>query len=418
MPHSSIRPSPAREPVARKAAAKLERPAFQQQKTMKALVWHKPQKVAIEEVPRPTLGSAGDIILKVTAATICGSDLHHYQNAMPAMMDGDIMGHEFMGIVEEVGPAVEKVKVGDRVVVSCVIACGECEYCLEGNTSFCDTTNPNPAVAALWGQSLAATYGYTHFMGGYAGGHAQYVRVPFADFNTLHVPPSMTDEQAVALSDTWCTGWMAADYAQAGKRSKTIAVWGLGPIGLTAMEAARTMGATDFIAIDHVPERLALAKSRFGAEVLDAKDDNVVERVMELTHRRGPDACIDATGFRYAKKIGHQLQRAGGLETDSIEALSEAIKCCRKGGIVVPIADYVGYANKFPIGAVMEKGLKVQSSQIHVHKYWKTVMAEIQAGRYDPTFTLTHTVPLEKAPEMYERWDEKKDGIIKVMLRP
>ena len=257
---------------------------------MKALLWRKPGKVEVQDVPRPTLGSAGDVILRVTAATICGSDLHHDHGAAPGMLDGDILGHEFIGVVEEVGPAVEKVKVGDRVAVACVIACGECGFCKELDTSFCDTTNQNPQ-ALLYGQSLAAAYGYTHQTGGYPGGHAQFVRVPYADFNTLHLPPEVTDEQAVALGDTWCTGWMAADYAHAAP-GKTLAVWGLGPIGLTALEAARAMGATDFIAIDRVPERLELAKQRHGAQVIDYDEqEDVVAKVLELTRRRGPDAC-------------------------------------------------------------------------------------------------------------------------------
>lgn len=409
---------PSKEPVGRKAAAKLDRPAFQQQKTMKAVVWQKPGEVRVETVPRPTLGSAGDAIVRVTAATICGSDLHHYHGAIPGMMQGDILGHEFIGIVEEVGPAVEKLKVGDRVVVSCVIACGECDFCKELNTSFCDTTNQNPAQALVYGQSLAAAYGYTHQTGGYPGGQSGFVRVPYADFNTLHVPEDVTDEQAVALSDTWCTGWMAADYAHAGP-GKTIAVWGLGPIGLTALEAARTMGATRFIAIDRVPERLELAKTRFGADVINYDhQEDVTAKVLELTNRRGPDACIDATGFRYTKTAHTKVEKTLRMETDSIDALSECIKAVRKGGRVVPIGDFFGYANHFPIGAVMEKGVTLQSSQIHVHKYWKTVMQAIREGRYDPTFTLTHKVPLERAPEMYELWDKKEGGVIKAMLLP
>jgi threonine dehydrogenase-like Zn-dependent dehydrogenase len=405
-------------PVGRKAAAKLDRPAFQQQKPMKALVWHKPEHVAVENVPRPTLGSAGDAIVRITAAAICGSDLHHYHGAMPGMMDGDIMGHEFIGIVEEVGPAVEKVKVGDRVAVSCVIACGECGFCLEKNTSFCDTTNQNPLQALEWGQSLAAVYGYTHQTGGHPGGHAGWTRVPYADFNTLKLPDDMPDEQAVALGDSWCTGWMAAEYAEAAP-GMTMAVWGLGPIGLLTMEAARAKGVTRFIAIDRVPERLEVARRRFGAATINYDEvSEIVPRVLELTSRRGADACVDATGFRYAKTVQHKVQKALRLEMDSIDALKEAIKSVRKGGRVVPIADFVGDANQFPIGAVMEKGVTMRSSQVHPHKYWNEVMQAILEGRYDPTFTLTHKVPLDQAPEMYRKWDKKEDGVIKVMLRP
>lgn len=418
LPRGPASPGPVREPVGRKAAAKLDRPAFQQQQTMRAVVWHKPGHLAVETVPRPTLGSAGDAIVRVTAATICGSDLHHYHGAVPGMMDGDILGHEFVGVVEEVGPAVENLRPGDRVAVSAVIACGECAYCLEGNTSFCDTTNQNPAQAALYGHSLAAAFGYTHQTGGYAGGQAGYVRVPYADFNTLHLPDRITDEQAVALGDTWCTGWMGADYARAGP-GKTLAVWGLGPIGLLTMEAARAMGATRFIGVDRVPERLELAKRRFGAEVVDYDaTPDVAARVLELTSRRGPDACVEAAGFRYTKTMHHKVQKTLRMETDSIDALHECIKSVRKGGVVVPLGDFVGFANQFPIGAVMEKGVTMVSSQIHTHKYWRTVMAAILDGRYDPTFTLTHKVPLDRAPEMYEAWDKKEGGLVKAMLLP
>lgn len=382
---------------------------------MKALVWHGPNDVRVDERPAPVLGGPGDAIVRVTRAAICGSDLHIYHGAIPGVMRGDILGHELVGIVEEVGKDVKNVAVGDRVVVSAVIACGACWFCQNGLFSCCDTTNPNPVLQLMYGHHTAGIFGYTHLFGGYDGGQAELVCVPFADVGCMKLPEDLSDDQAVLLSDSACTGWMAADVGEAGP-GKTVAVWGAGPIGLATMTAARAMGAERIIAIDNVPYRLQMARDRLGAETIDFDEDRPVLKLHELTHGRGPDVCIEVAGFRYAKSAIHKVERALKLETDAGDTLCEIMRAVRKGGNVTIMGDYIGLTNHFLIGALMEKGITVRTGQVHVQRYWKTILQNMQSGKYDPSFMVTHRLPLDQAAEGYRIFDQKVGGVVKVVL--
>lgn len=381
---------------------------------MQALVWHGAKDVRVEERPRPVLGGEGDAIIRVTHAAICGSDLHVYHHAMPDMRKGDILGHEFAGVVEEVGPAVRNLQPGDRVVVAAVIACGHCWFCREQLFSLCETTNPNPKMQLAYGHHIAGAYGYTHLSGGYDGGQAEYVRVPYADVGCMKLPEDIPSERGVLLSDAACTGYMAADLGQV--QGQAVAVWGAGPIGLSAMAAARTLGATRVFAIDNVEHRLNVARERCGAETINFDHDPPDTTLLELTHGRGPDVCIDAVGFRYAKSTLHKVERALKLETDSADVLSEALRAVRKGGRLIIIGDYLGYTNHFLIGALMEKAISVHTGQVHTHKYWQRVLSHMQKGTYDPSFIVTHRLPLKRAAEGFKLFDQKADGVIKVVL--
>jgi threonine dehydrogenase-like Zn-dependent dehydrogenase len=384
---------------------------------MKALVWHAPEDVRVEERPIPLVGGPGDAVIRVVRAAICGSDLHTYHGSIPGMRNGDVLGHEFMGIVEEIGPGVKTLQPGDRVVVAAVIACGACFFCESKLFSLCETTNPNPVMQLMYGHHIAGGFGYTHLAGGYDGGQAEYVRVPYADVGCLKLPDDVTDDQAVLLSDAACTGWMAADIGEV-RPGSTVAVWGAGPIGLSALTAARAMGAQRLIVIDNVPHRLKLARERLGAEAINFDEDRPVMALHELTHGRGPDVCIEAAGFRYAKSIVHKVERALKLETDAIDALSEVIRAVRKGGNIAIMGDFIGYTNHFPIGALMEKGITVRSGQVHVQRYWRDILEKMRTGAYDPSFIITHRLPLEQASEAYRIFDKKEDGVIKVVLSP
>ncbi len=382
---------------------------------MKALVWHGPRDVRVDERPTPVLGAPGDAIVRVTRAAICGSDLHIYHGSIPGICRGDVLGHEFVGVVEQVGAGVKTIAPGDRVAVAAVIACGVCEYCRRGQFSLCDTTNPNPILELAYGQHLAAGFGYTHLTGGFDGGQAELVRVPFADVGCLKLPDELSSDKAVLLSDAACTGWMAADVGEV-RPGKTVAVWGAGPIGLCAMAAARAMGAEQIFAIDNLPHRLRMAREKLGATTIDFNEDRPVIALHELTHGRGVDVAIEAVGFRYAKSIVHKVERALKLETDAIDAVSEVLRGVRKGGNVTIMGDYIGYANHFPIGALMEKALTVRTGQVHVQHYWRTVLEQMTTGKYDPSFIVTHHFPLERAPEAYRVFDRKEDGIVKALL--
>lgn len=384
---------------------------------MKALVWHGPEDVRVDERPDPVLGAPGDAIIRVTRAAICGSDLHIYHGSIPGVFPGDVLGHEFVGVVEAVGSGVKTLAPGDRVVASAVIACGACWFCDNGLFSLCDNTNPNPVMQLVYGHHLAAGFGYTHLTGGYDGGQADLVRVPFADVGCLKVPDDMSDDAAVLLSDAACTGWMAADVGEVGP-GKTVAVWGAGPVGLCAMAAAKAMGAERIIAIDDVPDRLAMARERLGAETVDFREDRPVIALHELTHGRGPDVAIELVGFRYAKSWVHKVEKALKLETDALDTVSEVLRAVRKGGNVTIMGDYIGYGNHFPIGAFMEKAITVRTGQIHVQRYWRTVMEQMRSGRYDPSFIVTHRMPLARAPEAYRTFDRKEAGVVKVVLVP
>lgn len=384
---------------------------------MKALVWHGPEDVRVDERPNPVIGGPGDALVRVTCATICGSDLHIYHGSIPGIRNGDVLGHEFVGIVEDVGADVKTLKPGDRVAVAAIIACGACWFCEKKLFSLCETTNPNPVMQMMYGHHVAAGFGYTHLAGGYDGGQAEYVRVPFADVGCLKLPDGIRDEQAVLLSDAACTGWMAADIGEVGP-GKTVAVWGAGPIGLAAMTAAKAMGAARVIAIDNVPYRLATARERLGIEAINFDEDPPVMTLQELTHGRGPDVCIEAVGFRYAKSLLHKVERAVKLETDALDTISEVFRSVRKGGNVAIMGDFIGYGNHFPIGALMEKAVTVRSGQVHAQRYFKLVMEKMLSGEYDPSFMVTHKLPLEKAVEGYKIFDKKEDGAIKVALQP
>ncbi|PCC69371.1 Threonine dehydrogenase [Nannocystis exedens] len=384
---------------------------------MKALEWHGAQDVRVVERPRPVLGEDHDVIVRVTATTICGSDLHLYHHSVPGMRVGDVLGHECMGIVEEAGPAVQSVRSGDRVVVSAVIAEGNCAYCQAGLYSLCDVTNPSEVMEALYGHCTAGIFGYSHLTGGYDGGQAEFIRVPFADVNCLPVPPTLSDEQVLFLSDIVSTGWHANELG-AVQPGDTVAVWGCGPVGLMAQAWARVRGAERVIAIDRVKYRLNVARQALGSEAIDLAEDDVMSTLRELTRGRGPDVAIEAVGFRYPKTLLHKVERALKLETDAIDTLTEAIRSLRKGGRLAIVGDYFGYANHLPVGAMMEKGLIVRGAQVHVQSYWRDLLRRIELGELDPTFVISHRMRLDEAAEAYRLFDRKEDNALKIVLRP
>ncbi|MEW6472820.1 MAG: zinc-dependent alcohol dehydrogenase [Actinomycetota bacterium] len=383
---------------------------------MRALVWKGVGKVAVEDVPRPAIGAPHEAIVKITSTTICGSDMHLYHASIPAMRKGDILGHECMGIVDEVGAGVEHLHVGDRVVVSAVIADGTCWYCRQGLFSACERTNRNVLVEEMYGAATGGIFGYSHLTGGYPGGQAEYIAVPYADVNTLKVPASLPDDKVLLLSDVVCTGWHATELGRVEK-GQTVAVWGCGPIGLMAQEWARFRGASQVVAVDRIGYRLEVAASR-GAVAVNFDEEDVIERTKELTDGRGPDVCIEAVGFRYVKSLHHRVQKTLKLETDSIDALNECIRSCRKYGWVSIVGDFMGHANQFPIGALMEKGLQAGSGQVHVQRYWHDLLAAIERGEFDPTFVISHRWPLERAAAAYDMFDGKEDNALKVVLTP
>ena len=390
---------------------------------MKALCWHGKEDVRVDTVDFPQIINPTDSIVKITATAICGSDLHLYDGYMPTMEKGDVLGHEPMGEVVEVGSAVKNLKVGDRVVVPFVIACGECYFCQKGMFSLCDNSNPNAEVAQkAMGHSPAGLLGFSHMLGGYAGGQAEYLRVPFADVGPIKIESDLSDEQVLFLSDIFPTGYMAAENAEI-EPGDTVAVWGCGPVAQFAIQSAWMLGAGRVIAIDRVPERLKMAETYGKAETINFDNENVYERLLELTGGRGPDRCIDAVG---AEAHGHgsvdavvdKLKAAAFLGTDRPHALREAIMSCRKGGTVSVPGVYVGLLDKFPFGALMNKGLTIRTGQTHVQRYLKPLLKKVEEGEIDPSFVVTHQVPLERGPEMYKTFRDKQDGCIKVVLRP
>jgi len=386
-------------------------------RSMICLEWFGTKDVRIGEKAVPLITEPGDAIIRVTSTTICGSDLHLYHNEFPGMQKGDVLGHEFMGIVEDVGNQVTTLAKGDRVVCSAVIACGKCSYCKEEKFSCCDNTNQSKEMEKQYGHRIAGLFGYSHLTGGYDGGQAEYVRVPLAEVNCLKVPSTLTDEQVLFLSDIACTGWHANELGDV-KEGQTVAVWGCGPVGLMTLMWAKFRGAKQLIAIDSVPERLLVAKEKLGAEVINFALEDPLEAVPKLAPREGPHVCIDAVGFRFPKSTLHKIQRALKLETDAPQVLSECIKTVRKGGTVSVVGDYLSMANAYPVGAFMEKGLTMRAGQVYVQKYWKTLLEYIEQGKVDPTFVITHRMPLEQAPRAYQLFDEKEDGCIKVILKP
>jgi len=388
---------------------------------MKAVCWERTHHVAVEDVPDPSILNPRDAIVRITSTAICGSDLHLYDGFIPTMQAGDILGHEFMGEVVEVGTGVSNLQKGDRVIVPFPIACGRCFFCTHDLWSCCDNSNPNAALAEkLYGFSGAGLFGYSHMMGGYAGGQAQYARVPYADVGPFKVPATLTDEQVLFLTDIFPTGYMAAENCDL-TGGETIAVWGCGPVGQFAIRSAFLLGAKRVIAIDTVPERLQMAADG-GAETLDSLHDDVFERLKDLTGGLGPDACIDAVGMEaHGAKADYWYDKAKTMTfmaTDRASALRQAINSCRKGGVVSVPGVYGGFVDKMPIGAAFNKGLTLRMGQTHVHKYLPRLLQHIERGDIDPSFVVTHTVSLDSAPDMYRTFRDKKDGCIKVVMKP
>jgi threonine dehydrogenase-like Zn-dependent dehydrogenase len=389
---------------------------------MKALCWYGTHDVRIARVPDPAILNPRDAIVKVTLTAICGSDLHLLDGFIPTMKRGDILGHEFMGEVVEVGSDVRVIHKGDRVVVPFTIACGRCYFCERGLTSLCDNSNPNAwMLEEVYGHSGSGLFGYSHMMGGYAGGQAEYVRVPFADVGPYKVPERLSDEQVLFLSDIFPTGYMAAEHCGI-TAGDTVAVWGCGPVGQFCIASAWLLGAGRVIAIDREPERLMMAADRGKAEVIDLTHTKVFEALQDMTGGRGPDACIDAVGLEaHGDTIGDWYDKAKTsmmLATDRISALRQAIHCCRKGGTVSIPGVYGGYLDKVPFGAAFSKGLTLKMGQTHVHRYIPILMDRIQRGEIDPSYVITHRVRLQDAPAAYKTFRDKEDGCIKVVLKP
>ena len=389
---------------------------------MKALCWHGKGKVSVDNVPDPAIQDDGDIIIRITATAICGSDLHLFDGYQPTMEDGDILGHEPMGEVVEVGRGVKRLKKGDRVVAPFVIACGSCFFCQRSEFAMCDRSNPNAEIARkAMGQSPAGMLGYSHMLGGFAGGQAEYLRVPHADVGPIPIPPEVTDEQALFLSDIFPTGYMAAENCGI-EPGDTVAVWGCGPVGQFAIRSAWMLGAGRVVAIDRVPERLAMAQQA-KAQTINFSEVKVFDRLMEVTQGRGPDRCIDAVGCE-AHGMGSfdaivdRVKTAFMLATDRAHVLREAIMCCRKGGTLSIPGVYIGMLDKIPMGPAMSKGLTFRMGQTHVQRYLRPLLEKIQSGAIDPSFVVTHRIPLAEAPQAYETFRDKKDGCIKVVLRP
>jgi threonine dehydrogenase-like Zn-dependent dehydrogenase len=391
--------------------------------SMKALTWHGKSDIRCESVPDPVIEDGRDAIIRVTACAICGSDLHIFNGVMPGMERGDVLGHETMGEVVEVGRDTKKLKVGDRVVVPFTISCGECFFCARGFFSACERTNPDKAKAEkLWGHSPGGLFGYTHLLGGYRGGQAEYLRVPYADVGPIKVPDGMNDEQALFLSDIFPTGYMAAEFCNI-QRGDTIAIWGCGPVGQMAIRSAFLLGAERVLAIDTVPERLALARAA-GAETIDfMNSDGVYENIQQKTNGRGADACIDAVGTEpdAASGADAMLDRAkysAFLGTDRPHVLRQAIQCCRNFGTVSIVGVYGGLVDKIPMGSAINRGLTFRMGQTPVQHYQAALLKRIEQGDIDPSFVITHRAKLEDGPELYKTFRDRKDGCIKVVMIP
>ena len=388
---------------------------------MRALCWHGVGKVGIENVSEPELLNSRDAIVKVSSTAICGSDLHLYNGYIPSVYRGDILGHEFMGEVVEVGSGVANLAIGDRVVVPFPIACGNCFFCSNEQHSLCENSNPNAWLAEkMWGHSPAGIFGYSHMLGGYAGGQAEYVRVPYADVGPIKVPDTLTDDQVLFLSDVLPTGYMAAENCDI-QSGDTVAVWGCGPVGLFAIASAKLLGAERVIAIDRFPERLSKAREA-GAETLDYESTDVLDTLRELTGGRGPDACIDAVGLEAHMHgiVGayDRVKQAMRMESDRPNALRQAMIACRNGGTLSIPGVYGGFIDKVPFGAVVNKALKIRSGQTHVQRYMKPLLERIERGEIDPSFIVSHHLSLDDAPLGYEAFRNKEDECIKIVLKP
>lgn len=389
---------------------------------MKALCWHGKGDIRCDDVAEPKIEHPRDAIIKITSCAICGSDLHIYDGVIPAMQRGDCLGHELMGEVVEVGSDNKALKPGDRVVVPFTIACGECFFCKRGFYSGCERTNPDAKKAEkLWGHSPAGLFGYSHLLGGYAGGQAEYLRVPYADVGPIKVPSELSDDQVLFLSDIFPTGYMAAEFCKILPED-TIAIWGCGPVGQMAIRSAFLLGAERVIAIDTVPERLALAK-KGGADTIDFMEDDVYDRIQEITHGRGADACIDAVGTEPETSASldsrwDRIKVATFMGTDRPHVLRQAIHCCRNFGTVSIVGVYGGFVDKIPMGSAINRGLTFRMAQTPVQRYLPKLLKLISEGDIDPSFVITHRAALEDGPELYKTFRGKNDGCIKVVMNP
>ncbi len=389
---------------------------------MRALVWHGKQDIRCDQVPDPRIEHPRDAVIRVTSCAICGSDLHLYDGFMPGMLRGDVLGHEFMGEVVEVGTATTKLKVGDRVVVPFTIICGECEQCRRGNFSVCERTNPNRRAADMvFGHTTAGLYGYTHLTGGYAGGQAEYVRVPYADVGPVKIPDGLSDEQVLFLGDILPTGWQAAAQCDIAP-TDTVAVWGAGPVGQFAVRSAILLGARQVVCIDRLEDRLSMARAA-GAITINFEQDSVIGRLNDLTDGKGPEKCIDAVGLEAhatatIDSMYDRAKQAMMLETDRPHVLREMIYVCRPAGVLSIPGVYGGLLDKIPFGALMNKGLTVRTGQTHVNRWTDDLLRRIQAGEIDPSFVVTHRAGLTDGPALYRTFRDKQDGCIKVVLKP
>jgi threonine dehydrogenase-like Zn-dependent dehydrogenase len=391
---------------------------------MKALVWHGKEDIRYDTVSDPEIQDPRDAIVKVTSCAICGSDLHLFHNLIPAMMPGDIMGHETMGEVVEVGSEMDgRLRKGERVVIPFTIICGECEQCKRGNFSVCERTNRNKHLAEkIFGHTTAGLFGYTHITGGYPGGQAEYVRVPFADTTHVKVPESLSDEQALFLSDILPTGWQAAVHCDI-EPTDTVAIWGCGPVGQMAIRSAILLGAKQVVAIDRLSDRLSMAEAG-GAIPINFDQESVIGRLFELTDGKGPEKCIDCIGMESHVSLSQpdtiydRAKQMLMMENDRPHVLREMIYVCRPAGIISIPGVYSGFSDKIPMGAAMNKGLTFRMGQTHVHRWTDDLLKRIEEGQIDPSFVITHSVGLEHGPEMYKVFRDKQDSCIKVVLKP
>lgn len=389
---------------------------------MKATCWHGVNDVRVEQVPDPRILNPGDAIVKISSTAICGSDLHLYDGYVPTMEAGDILGHEFMGEVVEIGSKVSRLKVGDRVVVPFPIACGHCFFCEQKLFSVCENSNPNAHLAEkMWGHSPAGIFGYSHLTGGYAGGQAEYARVPYADVGPLVVPPDLADDKVLFLSDILPTGYMAAEACDIVPGA-VVAVWGCGPVGQFAMQSAYLLGAERVIGIDRFPERLDMARDRSRAETINYELVDVPDALRQMTGGRGPDACIDAVGME-AHGVGmayayDRIKHAMRMESDRPTALREALMTCRNGGVVSVPGVYGGLSDKIPFGAVMNRSLTIRTGQTHVQRYMQPLLERVVRGEIDPTCIITHHMVLDEAPRGYDIFKNKQEQCVKVVLHP
>jgi threonine dehydrogenase-like Zn-dependent dehydrogenase len=389
---------------------------------MKALTWHGKGDIRCESVPDPSIQHPRDAIIKVTACAICGSDLHLFDGVMPSMEKGDVLGHETMGEVVEVGSGISNLKVGDRVVVPFTIACGECFFCKRGYFSGCERTNPDhKKIEKMWGHSPAGLFGYSHLLGGYAGGQAEYLRVPCANVGPVKVPENLTDEQVLFLSDIFPTGYMAAEFCNI-QPEDTVAIWGCGPVGQMAIKSAFLLGAARVIAVDTVPERLALAEQS-GALTIDFHKDDVYDRIQDMTKGRGADGCIDAVGTEpdtTASKdsVWDRIKVATFMGTDRPHVLRQAITCCRNFGTVSIVGVYGASVDGIPMGSAINRGLTFRMAQTPVQHYLPKLLDRIAEGQIDPSFVITHRATLDEGPDLYKKFRDKKDGCIKVVMKP